>query len=41
MHMKEIDFTDESKKQGSSAAFEGGHSFNDFSKSKNSNFSVS
>ena len=29
MHKEEIVFTDESKKQGSSAAFEGGLSFND------------
>ena len=31
MHREEIVFTDESKKQGRSAAFEGGHSFNDLS----------
>ena len=31
MHRKEIVFTDKSKKQGSSAAFKGGHSFNDLS----------
>ena len=31
MPKEEIVFTDESKKQGSSAAFEGGHSFNDLS----------
>ena len=31
MHREEIVFTDESKKQGSSTSFEGGHSFNDLS----------
>ena len=31
MHKEEIVFTDESKKQGSLVAFEGGHSFNDLS----------
>ena len=40
MHREEIVFTDESKKQGSSASFEGGHSFNDPSKSKDGHFSV-
>ena len=40
MHKEEIVFTDESKKKGSSAAFKGGHSFNDFSKSEDGHFSV-
>ena len=40
MHSEEIVFTDESKKQGSSTAFEGGHSFNDLSKSEDDHFSA-
>ena len=40
MYREEIVFTDESKKQGSSVAFEGGHSFNDLSESKNDHFSA-
>ena len=38
MHREEIVFTDESKKQGSSATLEGGHSFNDLSKSEDGHF---
>ena len=38
MHIEEIVFTDESKKQGSLAAFEGGHSFNDLSESEDDHF---
>ena len=38
MHREEIVFTDESKKQGSSTAIEGGHSFNDLSESKDGHF---
>ena len=41
MHREEIVFTDESKKQGSSAAFEGGRSFNDISESEDGHFSAS
>ena len=33
-------FTDESKRQGSSAALEGGHSFNDLSESEDVHFSA-
>ena len=33
-------FIDESKKQGSSFAFEGGHSFNDLSESEDGHFST-
>ena len=40
MHREEIVFTDESKKQGSSVSFEGGHSFNDLSESKDGHFST-
>ena len=40
MHREEIVFSDESKKQGSSATFEGGHSFNDLSESKDGHFST-
>ena len=40
MHREEIVFTDESKKQGSSVAFEGGHSFNDLSESEDGYFSA-
>ena len=38
MHREEIVFTGESKKQGSSAAFKGGHSFNDLSESEDGHF---
>ena len=38
MHREDMVFTDESKRQGSSAAFEGGHSFNDLSESKDGHF---
>ena len=41
MHREEIVFTDESKKQGSLAAFKGGHSFNDLSESEDGHFSTS
>ena len=41
MHREEIVFTDESKNQGSSIAFEGGHSFNDLLESKDGYFSTS
>ena len=40
MHKEEIVFVDQSKKQGSSRAFEGGHSFNDLSKSEDVHFST-
>ena len=40
MHREKIVFTDESKKQGSSTASEGGHSFNDLSESEDGHFSV-
>ena len=40
MHREEIVFTDESKKQGSSVAFEGGHPFNDLSESEDGYFSA-
>ena len=40
IHREEIVFTNESKKQGSSATFEGGHSFNDLSKSEGGHFST-
>ena len=40
MHREEIVFSGESKKQGSSTAFKGGHSFNDLSKSEDGHFSV-
>ena len=40
MHREEIVFTDESKKQGSSAAFKGVHSFNDLLESEDGHFSV-
>ena len=40
MHMEEIVFTNESKKQGSLAAFEGGNSFNDISESEDDHFSA-
>ena len=40
MHKEEIVFTDESKKQGSSIAFKGGHSFNDLSELKDGHFSA-
>ena len=40
MHKEEIVFTDESKKQGSSIAFEGGHSFNDLLESEDGHFSA-
>ena len=40
MARKEIVFTDEFKKQGSSTAFEGGHSFNDLLDSKDGHFSI-
>ena len=40
MHKEEIVFTNESKKQGSSAAFQGGHSFNDLSESEDDHFST-
>ena len=40
MHKEEIVFTDESKKQGSSATFEGGNSFNDLSESEDDHFSA-
>ena len=33
-------FTNESKNQGSSVAFEGGHSFNDLSESEDGHFST-
>ena len=33
-------FTDESKRQGSSTTFEGGHSFNDLSESEDGQFST-
>ena len=33
-------FSDESKKQGSSIAFKGGHSFNDLSESEDGHFSA-
>ena len=39
MQRKKIVFTDESKKQGSSISFEGGHSFNDLSESEDGHFS--
>ena len=39
MHREEIIFT-ESKKQGSSVAFEGGHSFNDLLEPEDGHFSV-
>ena len=38
MHTEEIVFTDESKKQGSSVAFKGAHSFNDISESEDGHF---
>ena len=38
MHREEIVFTDESKKQGSSTAFKGDHSFNDLPESKDGHF---
>ena len=38
MRREEIVFTDESKKQGSSAAFKGGHSFNDLSELEDDHF---
>ena len=38
MHNEEIVFTDESTKKGSSAAFEGGYSFNDLSESEDGHF---
>ena len=41
MHREEIVFTEESKKQGNSTAFEGGHSFNDLSKAEDGLFSAS
>ena len=40
MHREEIVFTDESKKQGSSATYEGGHSFNDLLESEYGHFSI-
>ena len=40
MHREEIVFTNESKKQGSSTAFEGGHSFNYLSELENGHFSA-
>ena len=40
MHREEIVFTDESKKQGSLATFERGHSFNDLSESEDGHFSA-
>ena len=40
MHEEEIVFTDKSKKQGSSTAFKGDHSFNDLSESKDGHFST-
>ena len=40
MHREKIVFTDESKKKGSLAAFEGGHSFNDLSELKDGHFSI-
>ena len=40
MHREEIVFIDKSKKQGSSIAFKGGHSFDDLSKSKYGHFSI-
>ena len=41
MQREEIVFTkDESKKQGSSVAFEGGHSSNDILESKDGHFSI-
>ena len=40
MYREEIVFTDESKKKGSSVAFEGGHSFNDPSESEDGHFSA-
>ena len=40
MHREEIVFTNESKKEGSSAAFERGHSFNDLSELEDGHFSV-
>ena len=41
MYREEIVFTIESKKKGSSTAFEGGHSFKDLSKSENGHFLAS
>ena len=41
MHKEDIVFTNESKKQGSSAAFERGHSFNDLSELKDDHFLAS
>ena len=41
MHREEIVFTNESKNQGSSTAFKGGHSFNDLSESEDGHFSTS
>ena len=40
MHMEEIIFTNESKKKGRSATFEGGHPFNDLSESEDGHFLV-
>ena len=40
MHREDMVFIDESKKQGSSVAFEGGHSFNDLSESEDGHFST-
>ena len=40
MHREEIVFTDESKNQGSLAAFEGGHSFTDLSELEDGHFSA-
>ena len=40
MHREEIVFTDEYKKQGSSTAFKGGHSFNDISELEDGHFSA-
>ena len=39
-HKEEIVFIDESKKQGSSTAFEGGHSFNALSELEDGHFST-
>ena len=40
MHKEEIVFTNESKKQSRSVAFERGHSFNDLSESEDDHFST-
>ena len=40
IHREEIVFTDESKRQGSSTAFKGGHFFNDLSELEDGHFSI-